>query len=134
MARIAYRLSWLGRRFRRRGSLGAAVAVVHSGRVLVVRHSYRPGLGLPGGGVNRGEEPVDAARRELAEEVGIQVKADQLQSVYADLWLRIFEYRPEQEPSIHVDRTEVVEGRFVDVDEIEGPDNALRAYLLCRFP
>ena len=84
--------------------------------------------------MKRGEEPVGAARRELAEEVGIRIDAEELTPVYTDLWLRIFEYHPKSEPVIEVDRVEVDDAEFVAFDSIEEPGTALRAYLLCRIP
>ncbi len=41
-----------------------------AGRVGLVRHSYMSRLGLPGGGVGRGEPPEVAVLRELREELG----------------------------------------------------------------
>lgn len=66
------RVYWLvpGRRGR------SVKCVVYQGqRVLLVRHSYRDWRRweLPGGTVRRGERPVDAARREIHEELGIDV-------------------------------------------------------------
>ena len=43
----------------------------YDGRVLLVQPSYKPTWELPGGVVEAGESPRAAARREVAEELGI---------------------------------------------------------------
>lgn len=48
-----------------------AIVINDSGEVLLVRHSYRRGWFLPGGGVGRGESIGEAIERELREEVGV---------------------------------------------------------------
>jgi ADP-ribose pyrophosphatase len=57
----------------------AVVAVDDAGQVVLVRQ-WRPAVGtrlleLPAGLVDPGEEPIDAARRELAEETGLVARA-----------------------------------------------------------
>jgi 8-oxo-dGTP pyrophosphatase MutT (NUDIX family) len=44
------------------------------GSVLFVRQVYRNSWGIPGGLLQRGEEPADAVRREVLEEVGIRIE------------------------------------------------------------
>jgi 8-oxo-dGTP diphosphatase len=60
-----------------------------SGRVLLTRNSDSsefPGLwSLPGGGVEHGEHPDDAVRREFGEETGLAVRVEALRAVSADL-------------------------------------------------
>ncbi len=66
----AHRLRVVWWRLRKPLLIGCRVlAFDQAGRVLLVRHSYGSGRWmLPGGGVARGEEPLVAACRELAEE------------------------------------------------------------------
>lgn len=70
--RVAYRILqsfW----FLRRPQIEGVKCLLTSGdHVLLVRHTYGPPVwDLPGGGVKRGEAPLTAARREMAEELGL---------------------------------------------------------------
>jgi 8-oxo-dGTP pyrophosphatase MutT (NUDIX family) len=51
---------------------GVQCILTHGDRVLLVRHTYGPDTwDLPGGTMKRGERPLDTARREMAEELGL---------------------------------------------------------------
>jgi ADP-ribose pyrophosphatase YjhB (NUDIX family) len=54
-------------------SLGVRVLALNAGgEVLLVRHSYLPGLALPGGAVDAGETAREAAMREAREEATLE--------------------------------------------------------------
>ena len=68
-----------------------AICVVEraDGHLLLVRQSYRrEGWGFPGGLLRRNEDPADAARRELREELGIDVLLQGLPVVVVDSPMR----------------------------------------------
>lgn len=55
---------------------GVRVILVREGRVVLVRHWLSPNVWtLPGGGINKGEHPSDAAIREVWEEVGYKINS-----------------------------------------------------------
>src|SRR5262249_35384122 len=53
----------------------AAVIIDDKKRVLLLRHAFRPGSGwgIPGGFINSREQPDDAVRREMREEIGLEL-------------------------------------------------------------
>jgi ADP-ribose pyrophosphatase YjhB (NUDIX family) len=57
-----------------------AVVVDTQGRVLLLKHVFRAGSGwgIPGGFIERGEQPEDAIRRELREEIGLELEEVEL--------------------------------------------------------
>ena len=72
------RLAWWAhsgiRRLLKPIGLGVRTMVLdNGGRVLLVRHSYRPGWHFPGGGVRRWETLSAAAIRETVEESGVAI-------------------------------------------------------------
>jgi ADP-ribose pyrophosphatase YjhB (NUDIX family) len=70
---------WARRRVVRTIAPGYTVGAVcfierDDGDLLLVRLSYRERWGVPGGLLKRGEDPATAARREVREEVGLEVE------------------------------------------------------------
>jgi ADP-ribose pyrophosphatase YjhB (NUDIX family) len=66
--------------------VAACVIVRWEGEILLLKRSISPGKGLwtyPGGYVDRGETVETAARREAAEEAGLEVRLDRLVGVYS---------------------------------------------------
>jgi ADP-ribose pyrophosphatase YjhB (NUDIX family) len=57
------------------GVTAGAVIVDGGGRVLLLKHRFRPGAGwgMPGGFMEEGEQPEETLRRELREEVGLEI-------------------------------------------------------------
>lgn len=60
---------------------GAYAVLHHDGRLLLTRLAYTGTWTLPGGGIDHGEHPVDAVRREVHEETGLPLSGARLLDV-----------------------------------------------------
>ena len=60
-----------------------AIIVNDNGRVMLLNHEFRTGSGwgIPGGFMEAGEQPLEALRRELREEIGVELDAAELVGV-----------------------------------------------------
>lgn len=76
LLQFAHKIRHRWRKWRKVPISGISVIVTNeAGEVMLLKHSYGPkAWGLPGGGMFRGEDPVECAKRELREEVGLQVE------------------------------------------------------------
>ena len=86
LPRAAYLLQCAYLRVRKPRSLGVrTLALDAENNALLVRHSYRPGWFLPGGGVHKWETLEEAAIRETREEGAVEIEAlDGLFGMYAN--------------------------------------------------
>ena len=67
----------------------AGALVVRDGRVMLVRRAFEPFAGwwdVPGGFMDAGEHPIDAVKRELKEETGLEIEPTRLVGVYMDMY------------------------------------------------
>jgi 8-oxo-dGTP pyrophosphatase MutT (NUDIX family) len=134
--RVGYRLAYLSLRawwfVRRPRTNGAAVALWHEGKVLLIRTSYRSCLSLPGGFVHPGEPSELAARRELKEEIGISVRPQALRHAWHGMIpfesrqdaIDIWETSVDSAPAPHVTGREIVWAGWI------APAEALKSPLL----
>jgi 8-oxo-dGTP pyrophosphatase MutT (NUDIX family) len=132
--RVVYPLATLW--WRLYGNTGIFVAIWVGEQVLLVRHSYKPGLRLPSGGVWSGEDHCLAAVRELHEEVGLTVAPDDLHlvSTFKGPYGMNYLYEAElaTKPNLVVDRREIVAANFAPADMARERHQFVRRYLKAR--
>ena len=72
--RVRYRLTRIGQK---RFTVTTAVVIFnHDGKILLLEHVFRPdsGWGIPGGFLSNREQPEEGVRREIREEIGIELE------------------------------------------------------------
>lgn len=113
-----------------RKALGSAGALVTPDRrVLLVRRAYPPhDWVMPGGNADAGESPVETFRREVREEVGLDVDPERLTGVYYHRDHRAGEYLHfvfvapiPAEPEIAVERSEIADWGLFPVHALPEP-------------
>lgn len=116
-----------------RKQVGAgAIFTDAEGRILLVRRAYADGSWtVPGGAVDAGETPLAAVRREVCEEIGLDVEIGRLIGVdwvperppKPEMLLFMFDggrLSAEQVLRIVLPTDELSEHRFVSLDDAEG--------------
>ena len=103
---------------------GTQVAVYVGRGLLLVRTSYRVEWQLPGGSIQRGETPEAAARREMAEEIGLTAASLPPAGIMCGIWdgrrdrVHFFELRLTELPKLRLDNREIVAARLATPTEL----------------
>jgi 8-oxo-dGTP pyrophosphatase MutT (NUDIX family) len=122
--RCAYAALWAYRSVAKPALHGVKCVLVDSDRVLLVRHSYGPReWDLPGGGLKRSEAPLTAARREIREELGVDiddwVAIGDVLSRFQRTKSTMYCFRADlHAPQITLDRGELLAARWFALDEL----------------
>lgn len=113
-------------------TVGAVCLIEHEGEFLVLWQPHRRGWSLPGGLVGRGEDPADAVRREVLEEVGLRIDPGDPVTVRVDPQEQgidvIFRVRLEQRPDLDL-ATEARKARWTTRKELGRADRDTRGIL-----
>jgi 8-oxo-dGTP diphosphatase len=112
--RTAFRIGFpLVNRWTRK-SPSVMMAIWVGDTVLIVRHSYRKGLSLPGGGIKKSETDFRvAAARELMEEVGLDIDPTKLIWQLSGTYFHLYEAELETVPILRIDRREIIFAQFL---------------------
>ncbi len=109
-------------------TFGARIMLTHQGKVLLVQHRNSKFWNLPGGGINKNEDPEIGTLRELYEETKIKIdKADYLLGTYCSkaegkrdkVFIYVKETNNENVPKLSI---ELKDTKWFPLDDL--PENA----------
>ncbi|YAL83034.1 NUDIX hydrolase [Dermacoccaceae bacterium W4C1] len=113
-------------------SMGAVAVIQHQERVLVLRQLHRTGWSLPGGLLDRGEDPAQAVTREVREETGLEIDPGDVRATVVSPQLRhvdvIFVVDCDELPQIHP-ASEATSADWFALEDIPSPDQPTRRIL-----
>ena len=124
---------WLTRRFQASFTASAAGLVTNEkGEVLLLNHVLRPrsGWGMPGGFLNKGEQPEAGLRREIREETGLEltnIRLARIRTMQRHLEI-IFVAKGVGEASVQ--SREITELAWFDLDSMPGEMSLDQQFLI----
>lgn len=117
-------------RFFMSDKLRTRALITNNGNVLLLRNwvgSQR--WTLPGGGTHSGEAPKQGLKRELIEELGLDLDMEKFKQILntqqheetVDFPIAVFEIRIQKLPALAVNRPEIIEAKWFDAEKL--PEN-----------
>lgn len=133
---LAYRLRHHWRKWRKVPLMGCAVIISDlDGAIIMLRHSYGPAVwALPGGGVSKGEDPAEAAKREVREELKIELQRIELVAELTETvsgaphTTYLYAAKTDQYPQI--DKREIDEARYFPRHSLPEPQGVQTRFRL----
>lgn len=121
---VGWPVSFISLYFSRR----TRVLIVCGNEALLVKNWFGSGYwSTPGGGLHKGELPAEGAVRELNEELGLEVKAEELVYMYEKkaITKRHFRYyyygfflELARKPKLKLDKIEIADALWYEIDKI----------------
>jgi 8-oxo-dGTP diphosphatase len=109
----------------------SAIVVDDAGRVLLARRASEPGAGLwdlIGGFIDEGEDPLSALRREVREELSVEIEPREYLGAYPDRYgdggihtLNLYWAAALGDGEIQIDESELEEIAWFGLEELPGP-------------
>lgn len=113
-------------------TVGAIALIEYDGKLLALRQTHRNGVSLPGGLVEKGEQPAAAVAREVLEETGIRIDPGDIVATAFETTLRhidvMFRVPCDVEPTVRV-ASEATAHEWLPMDRWTDVDDATQRIL-----